>query len=82
MVTVPAGCSIFPREVPRPSRRWAQRRFANIVYWSEPGRGGHFPAWEQPGLFTDEVRAVARATTTQAGPRDHPQPANGTGQRD
>jgi epoxide hydrolase len=60
-ITVPAGCSIFPREVPRPSRRWAQRRFANIVHWSEPGRGGHFAAWEQPALFTDEIRAVARS---------------------
>jgi epoxide hydrolase len=83
VVTVPAGCSIFPQEVPRPSRRWAERRFANIVYWSEPGRGGHFAAWEQPGLFTDEVRAVARATTAQAGPRDHPQqPADEARQRD
>jgi epoxide hydrolase len=59
-ITVPAGCSIFPKEVPRPSRRWAQGRFANIVYWNEPGRGGHFAAWEQPSLFTGEIRAVAR----------------------
>ncbi len=59
-ITVPAGCSIFPEEVPRPSRRQAQRRFTNIVYWNEPARGGHFAAWEQPGLFTSEVRAVAR----------------------
>lgn len=59
-VTVPAGCSVFPREVPRISRRWAERRFANIVYWNQPARGGHFAAWEQPGLFTEEVRAVAR----------------------
>ena len=61
IVTVPAGCSVFPKEVPRPSRRWAQRRFTNIVYWNQPGRGGHFAAWEQPGLFTGEVRAVARS---------------------
>jgi epoxide hydrolase len=61
IVTVPAGCSIFPKEVPRPSRRWAQRRFANIVYWNQPARGGHFAAWEQPSLFTGEVRAVARS---------------------
>jgi epoxide hydrolase len=60
-ITVPAGCSIFPKEVPRPSRRWAQRRFANIVYWNEPGRGGHFAAREQPILFTGEVRAAARS---------------------
>jgi hypothetical protein len=59
-ITVPAGCSIFPKEVPRPSRRWAQRRFTNIVHWNQPGRGGHFAAWEQPSLFIDEVRAVAR----------------------
>ncbi|MCW2907608.1 MAG: Epoxide hydrolase domain protein [Actinomycetia bacterium] len=59
-VTVPAGCSIFPREVPRPSRRWAERRFTNIVHWNELDRGGHFAAWEQPGLFINEVRAVAR----------------------
>jgi len=59
-VSVPAGCSIFPREVPRPSRRWAERRFTNIVYWNEPARGGHFAAWEQPGLFVGEVRAAAR----------------------
>ena len=61
IVTVPAGCSVFPKEVPRPSRRWAQRRFTNIVYWNQPGRGGHFAAWEQPGLFIGEVRAVARS---------------------
>ncbi|HEY7431306.1 MAG TPA: epoxide hydrolase [Streptosporangiaceae bacterium] len=60
-VGVPAGCSVFPKEVPRLSRRWAQRRFSNIVHWGEPPRGGHFAAWEQPGLFVGEVRAVARA---------------------
>jgi epoxide hydrolase len=59
-VTVPAACSVFPREVPRPSRRWAERRFPNIVYWNQPVRGGHFAAWEQPGLFVGEVRAAAR----------------------
>ncbi len=60
-ITVPAGYSIFPEEVPRSSRRWAPRRFTNIVYWNQPGRGGHFAAWEQPGLFTSEVRAIARS---------------------
>jgi epoxide hydrolase len=61
IITVPAGCSVFPKEVPRPSRRWAQRRFTNIVHWNQPARGGHFAAWEQPSLFTAEVRAVARS---------------------
>jgi pimeloyl-ACP methyl ester carboxylesterase len=61
MISVPTGCSIFPREVPRVSRRWAERRFTNIVHWSEPGRGGHFAAWEQPELFAADVRATIRA---------------------
>jgi epoxide hydrolase len=60
VITVPTGCSIFPKEVPRLSRRWAARRFANIVHWGEPDRGGHFAAWEQPDLFVEELRATAR----------------------
>jgi hypothetical protein len=59
-VAVPTGCSIFPKELQRPSRRWAERRFLDIRYWSEPARGGHFAALEQPRLFVDEVRAFFR----------------------
>jgi pimeloyl-ACP methyl ester carboxylesterase len=59
-VEVPTGCSIFPKELQRPSRRWAERRFTDIRYWNEPERGGHFAAFEQPGLFVDEVRAFFR----------------------
>ncbi|WP_034593286.1 epoxide hydrolase family protein [Hamadaea tsunoensis] len=60
-VSVPVGCSIFPRENPRPSRRWAARRFTDIRYWSEPERGGHFAAFEQPEIFLREVRACFAA---------------------
>jgi epoxide hydrolase len=60
-VDVPTGCSIFPKELQRPSRRWAERRFGDIRYWGEPPRGGHFAAFEQPELFVDEVRACFRA---------------------
>jgi epoxide hydrolase len=59
-VTVPTGCSIFPKERQRPSRRWAEKRFLDIRYWNEPARGGHFAAFEQPELFVDEVRAFFR----------------------
>ena len=58
-VTVPTGCSVFPREIFRPSRRWAEKRF-NIVYWAEPPRGGHFAAFEQPELFVNELRTFFR----------------------
>jgi len=60
-VGVPVGCSIFPRENPRPSRRWAAKRFTDIRYWGEPARGGHFAAFEQPELFVAEVRACVAA---------------------
>jgi epoxide hydrolase len=59
-IAVPVGCSIFPREVPRASRRWAERRFTDIRHWNELDRGGHFAAFEQPELFVEEVRAVFR----------------------
>jgi epoxide hydrolase len=59
-VSAPTGCSIFPKELQRPSRRWAERRFPDIRYWNEPARGGHFAAFEQPELFVDEVRAFFR----------------------
>jgi pimeloyl-ACP methyl ester carboxylesterase len=58
-VKVPTGCSIFPREIFRPSRRWAEKRF-NVVYWNEPTKGGHFAAFEQPDLFVEELRSFFR----------------------
>ena len=60
VIDVPTGCSIFPRENPRPSRRWAERRFTDIRYWNELPRGGHFAAYEEPELFVGELRAFAR----------------------
>jgi pimeloyl-ACP methyl ester carboxylesterase len=59
-VTVPAGCTVFPGEIQRPSRRWAARRFTDIRHWGEPPRGGHFPGLEQPALLTAELRAFFR----------------------
>jgi pimeloyl-ACP methyl ester carboxylesterase len=59
-IAVPAGCSVFPRELQRPSRRWAARRFTNIRYWNEPAKGGHFAAFEQPDLFVSELRSFFR----------------------
>jgi len=59
-VDVPTGCSVFPKELPRPSRRWAEKRYTDIRYWNEPPRGGHFAAFERPDIFVDEVRAFFR----------------------
>jgi epoxide hydrolase len=60
IVTVPTACSIFPKEIRRPSRRWAEQRFTNIYSWNEPAKGGHFAAFEQPALFVEEVRSAFR----------------------
>ncbi len=55
-VQVPTGISAFPKELFRPSRRWAETRYKNIVYWNELEKGGHFAAMERPELFIAEVR--------------------------
>lgn len=57
-VTIPMAGTVAPFEIFGPSRRWAEQRFTNIVYWSEPERGGHFLAMERPELFVKEVRAA------------------------
>ena len=56
----PTGISMFPKEQVRISRRWAERRFVNLVHFNELDRGGHFAALEQPVAFTEEVRATFR----------------------
>lgn len=62
-VRVPTACSLFPNEIMRLSRRWAERSYAHIVYWNALDRGGHFAAWEQPDLFVAELRAAMDALT-------------------
>ena len=53
---LPVGVSIFPREIFRPSRRWAEKLMSNIIHWNELDKGGHFAAWEQPDVFVKEIR--------------------------
>jgi pimeloyl-ACP methyl ester carboxylesterase len=50
-VEVPVGCSIFPHEIFRTSKRWAEKRFGTLLHWNELERGGHFAAFEQPATF-------------------------------
>ena len=59
-VPVPTGCSIFPKEIFRCSRRWAEKRYTQLRYWNELERGGHFAAFEQPELYVREVRDCFR----------------------
>jgi pimeloyl-ACP methyl ester carboxylesterase len=60
-ITVPAGCSLFPKEIFPASRRWLERRFTDLRHFNELDRGGHFAAFEQPGLFVEELRTFFRS---------------------
>ncbi|MEO1055277.1 MAG: epoxide hydrolase family protein [Actinomycetota bacterium] len=60
-VAVPAGFTVYPEEIVPPVREWVEPDFANICYWNEQPRGGHFAALEVPGLFVTDVRAFAAA---------------------
>ena len=55
-VSLPVGVSVFPEEIMAGPRTWSERQFTNIRYWNELDRGGHFAAFEQPGLFVQEIR--------------------------
>lgn len=57
-ISLPTGISMFPGEALRLSRRWAERRFADLRFFNEPGRGGHFAAMENPAAFVKDVRAT------------------------
>jgi pimeloyl-ACP methyl ester carboxylesterase len=56
-VAIPAGASQFPKEIIPSPRKWAERRYTNLLYWNDVEAGGHFAAWEQPTLFVGELRA-------------------------
>jgi microsomal epoxide hydrolase len=56
-VDVPTGCAVFPRELWRPSRRWAEHYYRDIRRWTEFAKGGHFAAMEQPEALVDDIRA-------------------------
>jgi pimeloyl-ACP methyl ester carboxylesterase len=60
-VSIPVAVSIFPDEIDAVPRSWAERAYPNLVYYNKVDKGGHFAAWEQPQLFSEEVRAGLRS---------------------
>ena len=60
-VAVPVGYTNFPGEVFPAPRSWVEVVFPGVAYYNEPDRGGHFAAWEEPELFSTEVRAAFRS---------------------
>jgi pimeloyl-ACP methyl ester carboxylesterase len=59
-ISLPVAITVFPEDVYRPPETWARRAYRNLVYFHEVDRGGHFAAWEQPELFSAELRAAFR----------------------
>jgi pimeloyl-ACP methyl ester carboxylesterase len=61
-ITIPFAISVFPDELYQAPRSWAERAYPhNLVHYSQLDRGGHFAAWEQPQLFSEEMRASFRS---------------------
>jgi pimeloyl-ACP methyl ester carboxylesterase len=60
-VSIPTGFTTFPGEIWRTPRSWAENSYPNLIYFNEAKRGGHFAAWEEPQLFSEEIRAAFRS---------------------
>jgi pimeloyl-ACP methyl ester carboxylesterase len=60
-ISLPVAITVFPDEVYRAPETWARRAYRNLIYFHEVDKGGHFAAWEQPELFSDELRAAFRS---------------------
>jgi len=59
-VSLPVGVTVFPGEIFRAPRSWAEQLYPHVIYFHEADRGGHFAAWEEPQLFSEELRAAFR----------------------
>jgi len=60
-VTIPVGFTTFPDEIFAAPRSWVELGYPHLTYFHEADRGGHFAAWEEPGLFTTEIQAAFRS---------------------
>jgi pimeloyl-ACP methyl ester carboxylesterase len=61
-ITLPVAITVFPDDdLFRAPETWARRAFPSLIYFHQADRGGHFAAWEEPQLFSDEVRAAFRS---------------------
>jgi pimeloyl-ACP methyl ester carboxylesterase len=60
-VSIPAAVTVFPHEIWQAPRSWVERAYPNLIYFNEADRGNHFAAWQEPQLFSEEVRAGFRS---------------------
>jgi hypothetical protein len=60
-VSIPVGFTTFPGEIWRTPRSWVEKAYPNVIYFNEVDKGGHFAAWEEPQLFSEEMRAAFKS---------------------
>ena len=60
-ISITVGVTVFPGEIYRAPKSWTQRAYRNLIYFNEVDKGGHFAAWEEPELFSAELRAAFRS---------------------
>jgi pimeloyl-ACP methyl ester carboxylesterase len=60
-ISIPVAITVFPGEIYRAPETWARRAYHNLIYFHEVDKGGHFAAWEEPELFSQELRAAFRS---------------------
>ena len=60
-ISIPVGVTVFPGEIYRAPRSWAERSYHKLIYFNDVDKGGHFEAWEQPELFAQEIVAAFRS---------------------
>jgi pimeloyl-ACP methyl ester carboxylesterase len=59
-LTLPVAFTVFPGEIFKAPRSWAEKAYPTLTYFHEAAKGGHFAAWEEPQLFSEELRAAFR----------------------
>lgn len=60
-VSIPVAVSVFPDELYEAPQAWAERAYPKLIHYNKLDKGGHFAAWEQPQLLSEELRASFRS---------------------
>jgi pimeloyl-ACP methyl ester carboxylesterase len=69
-VSIPVAVSVFPDELYPAPKSWTERAYPKLIHYNKLAKGGHFAAWEQPQLFSEEVLAGFRSLRTSAAKPD------------
>ncbi|MGO8090501.1 epoxide hydrolase family protein [Rhizobium leguminosarum] len=64
-IKIPVAVSAFPDEIYQAPQSWAEKAYSKLIHYGQPAKGGHFAAWEQPELFTAELRASFKSLRDQ-----------------